>query len=102
MSKFVVDSNVFLKLVLPESDSDKAVALRDGGHELVAPDIFPLEISHVLSKLARQHKITDDEARTMFVDLLDERPALKSSMRLISEAYEICLDTDAPFGMPCI
>lgn len=28
----------------------------------------------------------------MFVDLLDERPALKSSMRLLSDAYEISLD----------
>ncbi len=57
--RYVLDSNVALKWVLPEADSDKATALRDdyhaGIHELIAPDIFPVECLHALTKA--KHKI---------------------------------------------
>jgi predicted nucleic acid-binding protein len=91
--KLVLDSSVALKCVLPEEDSDKAVAIRDGSHQLLAPDIFPLELTHVLSKLVRQHKITEDDANSLFVDVLDTRPALKNSMRRLRRAFEISLET---------
>lgn len=42
--KYVLDSSVALKWVLPEPDSAKAIELRDNFrrqiHELVAPDFF--------------------------------------------------------------
>ena len=42
--KYVLDSSVALKWVVPEADSLKAIRLRDeyksGLHELLAPDIF--------------------------------------------------------------
>ena len=44
--KYVLDSSVALKWVLPEADSGKAIRLRDGysngTHDLLAPDIFPI------------------------------------------------------------
>jgi len=50
-----------LKWVLPEVDSAKALALRDDFrsniHELLAPDFFPLELLHALTKAERQKKI---------------------------------------------
>lgn len=93
MSKFILDSNVALKWALPEQDSDKAVAVRDGGHTLLAPDVFPHEVAHVLSKLFRRNEIDEDDAQSLFVDILDARPALKNSMRLLSRAFEISLET---------
>lgn len=40
--KYVLDASVGLKWVLPEDDSDKAIALglqyQSGVHELIAPD----------------------------------------------------------------
>jgi len=59
--RYVLDSSVGLKLVLPESDSGKAIRLRDesrqGIHQLIAPDVFPIEVGHVLSKAERQGRI---------------------------------------------
>lgn len=91
--KLVLDSSVGLKVVIPEPDSDKASAIQEGGHELLAPDIYPLEAAHVISKLFRQKKITANEANRILTDVLDTRPAVKNSMRLLSQAYEISLET---------
>jgi hypothetical protein len=47
--KYILDSNVALKWVLPEPDADKAVQVRDdlrrGILELLSPDIFPIEVA---------------------------------------------------------
>jgi predicted nucleic acid-binding protein len=91
--KYVLDSSVALKWVLPEKDSDKAIALRDAGHEFHAPDVFAVEIGHVLSKAFRQKKLTEAEAFQDLTDLLDSRPALHSSMRLLARAFEMSLQT---------
>lgn len=52
--KYVLDSNVALKTVLPEVDSARAIqlitAFKQGVHELVAPDIFPVEVGHALTR----------------------------------------------------
>lgn len=57
----VVDSSVSVKWVLPEADSDKAVRLRDdfmaGQCELLAPDVFIIEVVHSLTRAERQHRI---------------------------------------------
>ena len=59
--KYVLDSSVALKWVLPEADSGKAIRLRNeysnGIHELLAPDIFPPEIANGLasSLLNKRH-----------------------------------------------
>jgi predicted nucleic acid-binding protein len=97
MSKYIVDSSVGLKAVIPEKDSEKAIALQEGGHELLAPDIYPLEVAHVISKLVRQRKITADEANRILTDMLDTRPAVKSSMGLLPHAFEISLETRCAF-----
>jgi predicted nucleic acid-binding protein len=47
--RYVLDSSVAFKWVVPEADSAKARQLRDdflkGVHELLAPDVFPFEIA---------------------------------------------------------
>jgi hypothetical protein len=46
--KYVLDSNIALKWVLPEALSDKAIHLRDdfhnAVHELLSPDVFSVEL----------------------------------------------------------
>ena len=58
MSRFVLDSAVALKWVLPEIDSDKADRLRDdfrnAVHELLSPDVFPVEVAHSLTRAERR------------------------------------------------
>ena len=57
--KYVLDSNISLKWVLTEADSDKARQLRgefqNQIHELLAPDVFPVEVAHGLAKAERQN-----------------------------------------------
>jgi hypothetical protein len=52
--RYVLDSSVAFKWSIPETDSDKALRLRDdfraGVHELLSPDIFPQELAHALTR----------------------------------------------------
>jgi hypothetical protein len=77
--KYVLDSNVALKWALPESDSGRAVRLRDeyrnGIHELVAPDIFPSEIANGLASAERQKRIQTGESTIFLNDILSAAPA---------------------------
>ncbi len=63
---YVLDSSVALKWVLPESDSPKALQLcddfRTGAHTLLAPDIFPVEVGHALTRAERQGRLTPPAA----------------------------------------
>jgi hypothetical protein len=53
--RYVLDSNVALRWVLREIDSDKVRRLRTDyrqqTHELMAPDVFPIEVAHALARL---------------------------------------------------
>jgi hypothetical protein len=55
--RYVLDSGVAFKTVVPEADSAKATRLRDdfraGVHALLAPDIFPGEVGHALTRAER-------------------------------------------------
>jgi predicted nucleic acid-binding protein len=91
--RYVLDSSVALKTVLPEPDSNQALNFIDAGHTLIAPDIYTMELAHVLSKLHRQHVLPEDEVREKLEVLFDARPALKLSTRLLPAAWEISLQT---------
>jgi predicted nucleic acid-binding protein len=64
--KDVLDSSVAFKWVVVEALTDKARDLRDGFrrglHELIAPDILPIEVAHSLTRAERQGRITPPEA----------------------------------------
>ena len=61
--KYVLDVSIGLKWVLNEVDSAKALRLRDDYrnqvHELIAPDCFPLEAAHALTRAERRRLIAD-------------------------------------------
>jgi hypothetical protein len=52
--KYVLDSCAAVKWFLSEPDSAKAIQLRDQFdqqiHDLLAPDVFPVEIAHALAR----------------------------------------------------
>jgi predicted nucleic acid-binding protein len=52
-----------------------------------------MEAAHVIPRLFRRNKITDSEADRILKSVLDSRPAVKNSMRLLSRAFEISLAT---------
>ena len=59
--KYVIDSCVAFKTLIVEVDTDKALrfieSYRNAIHDLLAPDIFPVEIAHALTKAERQNRI---------------------------------------------
>lgn len=91
--RFVIDSSVALKWVLPETDSDRAVALRDdfrnGVHELFAPDVFAIEVAHALARAERRKIIRPPEGTLKLIDVLGTLPALHSYLPLLARAFEI-------------
>jgi predicted nucleic acid-binding protein len=91
--KRVIDSSVAFKWVVPETDSDKALLLRDdfrnGLVELLAPDIFPIEIGHTLTRAERQGRIPVGSAIPLLRDILNTLPLLQPSLPELLRAMEI-------------
>ena len=91
--KYVLDASVALKWVLPESDSAKALVLQDEFAkqlvDLVAPDIFPVEVAHVLAKAERRKIISPPVGSQYLTDILNNCPHLEPSLGLLARAFEI-------------
>ena len=98
--KLILDASVGLKFCLNEPDVAKALQLRDdarkGLHEFLAPDIFPVEVSHGLSKAFRQRRLSLDEAKAHYASILTDCPALHPSVALLDRAYELALNLRTP------
>jgi predicted nucleic acid-binding protein len=76
-SRFVVDTNVILKLFFPEEDSDKAVflfqRLESGTIHVFVPDLLPVEFINILWVKQRQGQASSADCQTIlgkFLDLL--------------------------------
>jgi predicted nucleic acid-binding protein len=90
---YVLDSCVGFKWLIVEPNTDKARKLRDeyrqGIHDLLAPDVFPVEIAHALTRAERQGRITPVEGTQLMVDMLTTLPRLFPSLPLLPRAYQI-------------
>jgi predicted nucleic acid-binding protein len=93
MTTYVLDSSVAFKWVVPELHTDKALLLRDdfrnGVIQLLAPDFFPLELLHALTKAERQKRINPAEASTFWLDIMTTCPILSPSLPLAAHACAI-------------
>jgi predicted nucleic acid-binding protein len=91
--KFVSDASVGLKWVLDEPGSGKALQLREefraGLHRLLAPDVFVIEVAHVLSKAERQRKLKPGQADVLLSDVLKTPPTLSRYLPLLPRAMEL-------------
>jgi predicted nucleic acid-binding protein len=91
--KYVLDSNVALKWVLPEPDADKAIRVRDdyrrGITELLSPDIFPVEIAHALVRAERRGITQPTEGWPKLVDVLNTPSVLHPYLPLLPRALAI-------------
>jgi len=90
--KYVLDSSVAFKWAVPESDTPRAVQLRDefraAVHELIAPDVFPPELAHALTRAERQGRIND--AVTRLIDVLTTSPILIPSVSTWRRYRDLC------------
>ena len=91
--KYVIDSSVAFKWVVPEVDSDKADRLRDdfrnAVHDLLAPDVFPPELAHALTRAERQKRIKVGQASTYLANALTTPPRFYPSFPLLQRACAI-------------
>jgi predicted nucleic acid-binding protein len=91
--RYVLDSCVALKWVLPEKDSPKAVRLRNDFrehiHELMAPDIFAVEIAHALSRAERKRLIRPPQGMKRLIAVMRFPPVLYAYLPLIPRAFAI-------------
>ena len=91
--KYVLDASVALKWVLTEADSPKALSIRDDfrnqRHELLAPDIFPVEISHALTRAERRGLIKPPQAIRLLTDVLSTPLPLLPYLYLLPRAVAI-------------
>jgi predicted nucleic acid-binding protein len=91
--RYVLDSSVAFKWVVPEVDSDKAILLRDetrqGSHELLAPDVFPIEIAHALTRAERQGRVSAADGWRLWLDVMTDSPMLQPSLTLMPRAFAL-------------
>jgi predicted nucleic acid-binding protein len=90
---YVLDSNVALKWVLTEPDSPQAQRLRGGFqkqiYELMAPDVFPVEVAHALAKAERRNLIVPPQRMAFLMDVLSTPPRLIPCLPLLPRAFAI-------------
>jgi predicted nucleic acid-binding protein len=91
--KYILDSCTAFKWFLAEQDSDKARSLREDFRnqkvDLLAPDIFPVEIVHALTRAERAQRITPSEGTILVSALFKMLPVLVQSLPLLPRAYEL-------------
>ena len=91
--RYVLDSSVALKWVLAEPDSPKARQLRAdfraAVHELLAPDVFEIEIAHALTRAERQGRIAVPQAGVLWADIMMTPPQLERSGLLLPRAIAV-------------
>jgi predicted nucleic acid-binding protein len=91
--RYVLDSNVALKWVLPETDDAKAIRIRDefrrGIHVLYAPDVFPVEVAHSLARAERRGEIKQGEGARKMADVFTYMPDLHPNLPLLPKAFAI-------------
>jgi predicted nucleic acid-binding protein len=90
--KYVIDSSVAFKWSVKEADSDKADAILNdflaGIHELHAPDFYPVELAHAITRAERQRRITQAEGALILADQLKVLPILHPTLPdLLPDAY---------------
>lgn len=91
--KYVLDSSVAFKWVVPEVDTDRAVRLRDGYragvYELIAPAFFPQELAHALTRAERKKRVPVGQAIVLWNEVMTTAPAFHSEQALTARAITI-------------
>ena len=91
--RYVLDSSVGIKSLLREIDSDKAIRVRDnfiaGFLDLIAPDVYPVEVAHSITRAERQLRITPSEGASHLKSMLATLPVLHPYLPLLPRAYQL-------------
>lgn len=89
MSRFVVDASVAAKWFMAEEYSAIAAKLRESQHELVGPDLLPVEVGSALLKKMRRGELSELEGEVGMRALMLLPVHLESSLELLPSGWAI-------------
>jgi predicted nucleic acid-binding protein len=92
----IVDANVAVKWVLPESDSHVALMLRADGRLLAAPALLIEEVGNVAWQRARRGELSRTQAIEVVRVVVGLVPLIVSAADLYEEALQLAIDLDHP------
>lgn len=91
--RYVLDASVAFKWVVDEDHSPRARQLRaefqNGIHELLAPDIFPVEVGHALTRAERQGRVSLADGWALWLEVMADAPKRHHSLPLMAQAYAL-------------
>jgi predicted nucleic acid-binding protein len=91
--RYVLDSSIGVKWALIEPGTPKARTLRAdyarAVHQLISPDIFPVEVGHAFTRAERQGRISQSQAAVLWVDVMRTAPLLHPYLPLMPRAIDI-------------
>jgi len=93
VSKLVVDASVATKWLVAETLTDEALAILGSDNELVAPDLFPIEIGNVLWKKVRAAELTAEQAVERFEGLGKMGLRIVATGSIQSQAIQLAIET---------
>jgi predicted nucleic acid-binding protein len=93
MSQLVIDASVAAKWFLPENDSDKAIRLLDGRHQLLAPDLIYAEYGNILWKQHTRASMDPVEAAKAIERFLRVPLQVHPSQVLLPRALSLAIQT---------
>ncbi len=101
--RYVIDCSTAVKWEVPEPDSDKAIRLRDahrhGIHELLAPDLWPVEVANALYSAELKGGIPSGRFEHRLADILGVGPAIYQSTSLLPRATVLIRKAIARIGI---
>jgi predicted nucleic acid-binding protein len=97
MSKLILDACVALKMIfVSEEGADLALSLREDFkhqiHQLIAPDILPVEMAHAVTRAERKGIIPKGKGQVLLNDFLTPCPNLFTYGDLLDRAMELSSD----------
>jgi predicted nucleic acid-binding protein len=94
MTTLVVDASVAVKWFLPEPDAPAAVALLDGKHRLMAPDLIWAEFANIIRKQHRRGSLDDKRALAIVEQFRASPLDIHDSAGLLPDALALAIQTD--------
>ncbi len=95
MQSLVIDPTIALKCLLPEADSEKALAVIDR-HALQAPEWLAAECAQVLAHRLRRGELDREQAADALADLRLLPISWVADSQLVAQAFDIAVDIDRP------
>jgi predicted nucleic acid-binding protein len=93
VTKLVIDANAGIASLLPEANSAKALQLRadfrSGIHELLAPDLYFIEVSNVLTHKAKVGVISKADLPFYYQELIRHQLIIIPLTSVLHRAYQI-------------